>query len=128
MLLSAALGGAGGLMAVGGPALGWPRVGELEALPVLALLAGGVWMTVTPIRHALSRAQERRADAFALALTGSTDAFTSAVRRLSARHLAEERPSTLTRWLHHRHPSVAERLALAAAAGTGPAPTAKGRR
>ena len=34
----------------------------------------------------------------------------AAVRRLSAQHLAEERPSTLTRWLFHRHPPVAERL------------------
>jgi hypothetical protein len=35
------------------------------------------------------------------------------VRRLGAKHLAEERPSTLTRWLYHRHPPVADRLALA---------------
>jgi hypothetical protein len=27
--------------------------------------------------------------------------------------LAEERPSVLTRWLYHSHPSVSERLALA---------------
>jgi len=67
----------------------------------------------TPLRLALSRWQERRADRFALRATGGADAFSTAIRRLGARHLAEERPSLLTRWLFQRHPSVAERLAMA---------------
>ncbi|MCC7009321.1 MAG: M48 family metalloprotease [Acidobacteria bacterium] len=83
---------------------------DLAALPLIALVAVGVWLAFTPVRHACSRAQERRADRFALALTGRPDAFTAAVRRLGSRHLAEERPSLATRWLYHRHPSVAERL------------------
>jgi hypothetical protein len=48
-----------------------------------------------------------------LQLTGEVDAFGAAIRRLSARHLSEERPSSLARWLFHRHPPVAERLASA---------------
>ena len=128
VLLSAALACANAVMVMLAPARGLPSVGTLEALPLIGLLAGVVWLAVTPIRHALSRAQERRADAFALALTGGTDAFASAVRRLSARHLVEEQPSTLTRWLHHRHPSVAERLALAGAAGPDARPPAPRRR
>lgn len=86
---------------------------ELLSLPMIALTAGGVWLGTTPARHALSRWQERRADQFALALTGHRDAFTAAIRRLSAQHLAEERPSRLTRWLFHRHPTVEERLDMA---------------
>jgi STE24 endopeptidase len=108
-----ALGGAQAVIGAWGPALGWPAIGELAALPIVALVAGAGWLAVTPVRHALSRMQERRADEFALALTGSVAAFASALRRLGARHLVEERPSRVTRWLHHRHPSVAERLALA---------------
>jgi Zn-dependent protease with chaperone function len=72
-----------------------------------------VWAVLSPIRHAQSRRHERRADASALSWTGQADAFGAAVRRLSAKHLADERPSTLARWLYHRHPPVAERLALA---------------
>lgn len=87
--------------------------GDLAALPFIALVAGAVWVAFTPLRHAHSRWQERRADQFALALTGGADAFSAAIRRLGARHLAEERPSALTQWFYHRHPSVAERLALA---------------
>jgi STE24 endopeptidase len=87
--------------------------GDLTALPRIALVVGAVWLAFTPVRHALSRHHERRADLFALELTGSVAAFRTALRRLAERHLAEERPSRLTRWFHHRHPTVAERLALA---------------
>jgi STE24 endopeptidase len=86
---------------------------DLSALPIVALVAGAVWLAATPLRHALSRRQERKADEFALALTGGADAFSAAIRRLGAQHLAEERPSAMTQWLYHRHPTVAERLATA---------------
>ena len=89
--------------------------GDLAALPFIALVAGAVWLAATPIRHAHSRRQERRADQFALTLTGGAEAFSAAIRRLGAQHLAEERPSAMTQWLYHRHPSVAERLARASA-------------
>jgi STE24 endopeptidase len=95
------------------PWLSLPQLGELAALPFVALIVSGVWLAATPVRHALSRAQERRADAFALRVTGGADAFRAALRRLASRHLVEERPSRLTQWLFHRHPSVAERLAVA---------------
>ncbi len=95
-----------------GPGLGLKGPSDLAALPLLALVAGVVWVAATPVRHGQSRRHERRADEFALGLTGGADAFATAIRRLGARHLAEEQPSALTRWLFHRHPSVAERLAL----------------
>jgi STE24 endopeptidase len=113
LVLSVALWTAGQALAALSPALSLRGPADLAALPLIALVTGGVWLLATPLRHALSRHHERRADRFALRLTGGADAFSAAVRRLSARHLAEERPSTLTRWLFHRHPSVAERLALA---------------
>lgn len=87
--------------------------GDLAALPVIALVTSIVWTIATPIRHAQSRRHERRADLFALGMTDGAEAFGTAIRRLGARWLAEERPSALTRWLYYRHPSVAERLALA---------------
>jgi Zn-dependent protease with chaperone function len=94
-----------------GTAGGVAPVGGIEMLPLVALLASGVWLVAAPVRHALSRWQERRADRYALHLTGSADAFQAAIRRLAAQHLAEERPSTLTRLFYHRHPSAAERVA-----------------
>jgi STE24 endopeptidase len=101
----------GALRAAGVAADGVPAT--LPALPAVALVAGAVWLLATPVRHAWSRRQERRADVFALTLTGAGDAFQAAIRRLAARHLAEDRPSRLTRWFFHRHPTPAERLQLA---------------
>lgn len=86
----------------------------LAALPLIALSASTVWLMVTPARHGLSRWQERRADQFALAVTGEADAFAAAVRRVGERNLIEDRPDTLTRWFFHRHPTIEERLAMAA--------------
>jgi STE24 endopeptidase len=96
-----------------GSALGLAGRGNLAELPFVALVAGAAWIGATPVRHAYSRRQERAADEFALAITGETEAFGSALRRLSARHLVEERPARAIRWLYHRHPTVAERLETA---------------
>jgi STE24 endopeptidase len=96
-----------------GPALAVGAPGTLSSLPAIGLVSGLVWFCFTPLRRAQSRRQERRADLFALECTGHAEAFGAAVRRLSAERLAEDRPSRLTRWLFHRHPTVAERLAVA---------------
>jgi len=88
---------------------------DLAALPMLMVVSGVVWMASTPLRHLVSRWQERRADRFALELTNRADAFSTAIRRLSAQHLAEERPSVMARWFFARHPPAAERLAMAQA-------------
>jgi STE24 endopeptidase len=89
-------------------------VADLRALPLLAVVAGAMWGLLRPIRLAQSRAHERRADRFALELTGDSEAFARAVRRLGEAHLAEERPSRLTRWFFHRHPTIEERLGVSA--------------
>jgi STE24 endopeptidase len=94
---------------------GWPGApaGGLAALPIVGLAAGAVWLALTPVRFAQSRAHERWADRFALQLTGEARAFGAAVRRLSERHLAEAEPTALVRWFFHRHPPVGERLRMA---------------
>jgi STE24 endopeptidase len=79
----------------------------------LLLAAGAVSMVMLPLAHAMSRAYERRADEFALALTRNPMAFISAMRRLAAQNLAEEEPSAIVQWLFHSHPPVRERIASA---------------
>lgn len=94
----------------------WLRISGADdpaALPVIAFAILTVWLGATPLRHAQSRRQERRADWFALMSTGQAGAFVTAVRRASARHMVDERPTAVVRWLFHRHPPVSERLALA---------------
>ena len=114
-ILAAAFGAAaawGPLPAVADAAAIDPRA-RLAALPGIALIVALVWTLATPLRLALSRRQERHADAFALRMTGSVGEFRAAIRRLAVEHLAEERPHRLTRWWYHRHPTVAERLQAA---------------
>ena len=88
-------------------------VGEAAGLPLIALVVGAVSFALTPLGNAWSRHNERRADRFALALTERPAAFISAMRRLGAQNLAEERPSAPVFWFFHTHPTIDERIATA---------------
>jgi STE24 endopeptidase len=88
---------------------------DVAGLPLLLLAAGAVSLVMVPVAHAMSRAYERSADRFALALTRNPSAFVSAMRRLGAQNLAEEHPSKLVTWLFSSHPPLADRIATAQA-------------
>ena len=89
--------------------------GDVAALPVLLLAAGAVSILFLPIANGVSRVHERRADRYALRLTGNAHAFISAMKRLAAQNLAEERPSRVVEVLLHSHPSTQARIAAAEA-------------
>jgi Zn-dependent protease with chaperone function len=93
--------------------LGLRGVSDIAGLPLLLLAAGAVSFVMMPVAQAMSRAHERRADRFALALTNNPSAFVSAMRRLGAQNLAEEHPSKLVQWLFYSHPPLRERIAAA---------------
>ena len=88
---------------------------DIAGLPLLVLAGGAVSLALLPLANALSRAQERRADRYALEMTGNAQAFASAMRRLAIQNLAEERPSRLIEVLFCSHPPVAARLEAARA-------------
>ena len=90
-----------------------PPAGDLTLLARIALASFAVSLMLVPIANGWSRRNERRADRFALELTRRPSAFVSAIRRLGAQNLAEERPSTVARWLFHSHPTVDERIQAA---------------
>jgi STE24 endopeptidase len=95
--------------------LGLEGPADVAGLPLLVLAAGGVSLVMVPIAHAMSRAFERSADRFALDLTRNPSAFISAMRRLGAQNLAEDRPSRLVQLLFYSHPPLRERIAAAEA-------------
>jgi STE24 endopeptidase len=68
-----------------------------------------------PVANAFSRAHERRADRYALTMTGNAAAFVTAMKRLAAQNLAEEQPSRMVELLFHSHPSTSARIAAAQA-------------
>ena len=86
---------------------------NVMGLSTVALIIGTVRVVLSPAGKWLSRWHERRADAYALALTGNQGAFISGLRRLAALHLAEHRPPWLIEWLFYSHPPLATRLARA---------------
>ena len=99
---------------------------DLAAMPLLAVAMGAVALLLVPVANAWSRAHERRADRFALDLTANAAAFITAMRRLAAQNLAEDRPSRVVELLFYTHPPVSARIAAAqawadrpAAGGTG---------
>jgi STE24 endopeptidase len=96
-----------------GPRAGLTSLADPAGVPLLLLAAGAVSVLLMPLALALSRSHERRADRFALELTRNPSAFTSAMRRLGAQNLAEERPSRVVQWLFYSHPPMNERLEAA---------------
>lgn len=97
--------------------LGLRGLSDPAGLPAL-MLAGGVWtFLLLPVVNAVSRAQERAADRYALQTTRNVDAFVTAMRRLAQQNLAEEYPSKVVRWLFYSHPPIRERIDAARAFG-----------
>jgi STE24 endopeptidase len=97
------------------PALGFGGPADVAGLPLLLLAGGAVSLSATPLVNALSRCNERRADRYALGLTGRPASFVSAMRRLAAQNMAEERPSRAALWLFHSHPPFDQRIRAAQA-------------
>jgi STE24 endopeptidase len=113
LVAGASLAAANAALARFGPSLGVAHPSDVAGLPLLVLAGGAVSLLLTPLANAWSRHNERRADRYALALTGRSAPFISAMRRLGAQNLAEERPSRPVFWFFHTHPTIDERIAAA---------------
>ena len=95
------------------PWLGLESVSDVAGIPVLLITAGALGLMVKPLLNAVSRAHERRADRYALALTKNPSAFVSAMRRLGQQNLAEDNPSRLVQAFFYTHPPIKDRLRAA---------------
>ena len=89
-------------------------------LPWLALVLGAVGLAALPLTNGYSRRIERRADDFALGVTGDVDGFVGAMERLASRNLAERRPHPVKEALLYTHPAIDRRIARARARTAGP--------
>jgi STE24 endopeptidase len=112
-----------GAIVAGPAALATARVSRLlpgepgtpAALPGLALAAALISAPVGFIGSRLSRAIERRADAYSLELTRAPEAFISFERRIVLQNLADIDPPWWLQALLASHPSTAERIGAAVA-------------
>jgi STE24 endopeptidase len=89
--------------------------GSPAALPALALAAALATAPLGFSSNRLSRAVERRADAFALTLAGSPDAFVSFERAIVLQNVADIDPPRWVSAVLATHPSTAERIGAAVA-------------
>jgi STE24 endopeptidase len=79
-------------------------------LLLLAALFGPFTFFLTPLGTAVLRKFERDADHYSYALTGSTQALRSALKRLAKDNLANLHPHPLYAWFYYSHPPLTERI------------------
>ena len=90
-----------------------PRA-NLALVPMMALVGGTTAGVVFgPLRHALSRRFEKRADLYAVAHVPDGRAFVTALAGLANRNLANAYPARWVKLLYYSHPPIGERLAYA---------------
>jgi STE24 endopeptidase len=92
-----------------------PERGTPATLPAVALAATLITGPIGLIGNRLSRAMERRADHFALELTGAPEAFVSFERTIALQNVADLEPPRWVSRLLATHPPTAERIGAAVA-------------
>ncbi|HYS99248.1 MAG TPA: M48 family metallopeptidase [Thermoplasmata archaeon] len=101
-----------------GAAVSWFGIrsaGDAAGLPLLVVIFSLVALPFRPLELRWSRDRERRADQFALALTGNPAAFAGAMVRLHDRNLGVADPRVWEKWLFYSHPTGRERVDAARA-------------
>jgi STE24 endopeptidase len=91
-------------------------LGSPAAVPAVVLAIALVAPVVTTISNQLSRAVERRADAFALSLTDEPQTEIDFQRRIAVKNVADPDPPAWQTFLLGTHPPTIERIGQAAAA------------
>lgn len=99
---------------------GASSIGDLRALPLLALFALGAGLVLLPVQNAISRHFEAQADRVALELTQDPAAAVRVYRRLAFSNIADLQPPDVAVWTLFSHPPIVERIesALAERAAT----------
>ena len=92
-----------------------PARASAGALPALALAGGVVSLPLGILSSRLSRAVERRADAFSLRLSQEPEAFVSFERAIALQNIADLQPPRLLTRLLASHPPTDERIGAALA-------------
>jgi STE24 endopeptidase len=94
-------------------ALGFNSISDVAAIPLFGLVMGLYGLIIMPLGNAFSRQRERRADEYALKMTGNGTAYASALTRLANQNLAEADPEPWVEILLYSHPALNKRIAMA---------------
>src|SRR5262245_22457365 len=93
---------------------GFRGIGDVANLPILALVMMALSLLALPIVNSFSRRLETAADLYALDTTGDALAFVSSMEKLADLNLANKAPNKLVEFIFYSHPSVEDRIKLAA--------------
>ena len=88
-------------------------LGSAAAVPAVVLAVAIMAPAITAISNQLSRAVERRADAYSLELTGEAEPFIGFQRRIAVQNVSDPDPPAVARFLLGTHPTTLQRIGLA---------------
>ncbi|MBN1221305.1 MAG: M48 family metallopeptidase [Anaerolineae bacterium] len=97
--------------------LGYTGLTDPATLPLFIVAMSVFGLVTMPLGNAWSRWREVKADKYALATTGKSQAFISAMTRLANQNLTEAEPPAWIEFLLHGHPSIHKRVAMAKSFG-----------
>jgi len=97
----------------GAQVFGFSGPADIAALPIFLLVMGLYGLVTMPLTNAYSRWRERRADQYALRMTGNPEAFASAMTRLANQNLSDADPEPWVEALLYSHPALGKRIAMA---------------
>jgi len=93
---------------------GFRGIGDVANLPLLVLVMMTLSLLALPLVNGFSRRLETAADLYALDTTGDALAFVSSMEKLADLNLANKAPNKLIEFIFYSHPSVEDRIQLAA--------------
>src|SRR5437016_465937 len=89
-------------------------IADVANFPLFALLMTGLSLVALPLVNYFSRQLETEADLYALDVTGDALAFVSSMEKLAEINLANKTPNKIIEFIFHSHPSVENRIKVAA--------------
>jgi STE24 endopeptidase len=93
---------------------GFNGIADVANFPLFALVMTVVSLLVLPVANYFSRRLETQADLYALDVTGDALAFVSSMEKLAELNLANKTPNKIIEFIFYSHPSVEDRIKLAA--------------
>ena len=95
---------------------GFAGPSDIAGLPALGVVLGAFGLLTQPLSNAVSRWRERKADEYAIQVTGNPTAFASAFVRLANQNLGEVDPEKWVVFMFYDHPPLGGRIQMASEA------------
>jgi STE24 endopeptidase len=90
--------------------LGFDRLYDIGAFPLLTLILMAVGLVLMPLQLAFMRALEKQADTFAVEHIANSESLASALEKLTDQNLVDTSPSKSEELLLYDHPPISKRL------------------